>query len=399
MSLKAMEPEYIPLDLKKIDFTKNRIVVDWFTFSLKNIKTFDEAVELLGMQDVNFESIIGGKFMYRYNCKYEFNGVKIFTYQDNATFLPLVGAGERDENGYLKDIGVLVEMTGTGCRTYETYSDLVPSMYSDTDYLWRNLFGYISNHKDVSNVNRLDLAYDDFLGFLNLDKIVDDVKSFNYVTKFRALPSYICTPIPFHKGISAYNSYTVNFGSRKSRTFIRIYDKRYEQKALDICEHWVRCEIQLRAERASAAVEALVKEYDINAETGELIEVPAMPVSELYFLILNNYLRFIVPSDTDSNKWRWKMSEHWQAFSTSVTEYRISLFTTPGTEYTANRLNRYVEKQCVGVVYTYIKLHGVDNLVKICNDYYNRLAVKYRTILALEDVPCQKINLDDFGQE
>lgn len=353
------------MDLEKIDFTKNRFLVDWFSFSSK-VDSVESVMELLGMCDCRWE--VNNCFLNGYTERYYFGGISIFC-NGSSIF-----SGSEYEQ---KSKNVWVDMCGTGCRTFETYS----SHNINSSTMWKNLFQHIVDGSEDYTVNRIDLAYDDFLGFLDIESIFEDTKALNFVSKFRSKP-VVKISIDQKTGELGY---TINHGSGLSDIQIRIYDKRIEQDAQEVCEHWVRNEIQLRHERAASAVALFCDEYEEHNATRKLVRT-ATDVSEVYFLIMNNYLRYIEPESSDSNKWRRPVAAHWEKFRNSVTEYRISIFDTPGVDYTQNNLNRYVEKQCSSAIYTYIQIHGVDKLIDVVQKKAPVLAPKYKSILALEDI-------------
>ena len=99
-------------------------------------------------------------------------------------------------------------------------------------------------------------------------------------------------------------------------------------------------------------------------------------------MVMNNYLRYIEPSETDSNKWRAPMAEHWQKFAESVTNYRVSLWAKEGVDYNQGKLNNFVEHMAGAAIFTYISIYGVDKLVEECNKKSALLAPKYKLLLA-----------------
>lgn len=139
---------------------------------------------------------------------------------------------------------------------------------------------------------------------------------------------------------------TCGFGSEKSDIYIRIYDKKAEQKREDL-DHWVRCEIQLRRENAIGFI------------------MLAGDICTNYFGVLNNYLRFIEPSETDSNKRRAKTAEWWAKFL--ETGERLKIFQAPGVEYDVMCLDGYVYGQCAGAVSTMIELVGLSEFMERLN--------------------------------
>lgn len=343
--------------LSRIDYTKNRIIIDWFSFSSR-IDSFDSFKLLLGMDDVKWECLPG---VNGYKERYYFNGISIHT-----------GGGSRF-TGTDKEqsvCGAWLEMSGSGCRSFETYGN------GD----WQMLLDYVTYNSENITVNRLDLAYDDFIGLLDMNSIVEDTRSKNFVSKFRSHPEIIETVG------DKESAYTVTHGRMGSNIFIRIYDKRLEQQAQDFTDHWIRNEIMLRHENAAAAIDLLTDQYDYKDGVRYLIS-SKKEIDEMYFLIMNNYLRYIIPSDTDSNRWRAPSAEHWLKFSESITTFRISLFSAPGEDYSELKLNNYVENILPGVIYTYVTIHGVDKMLDVCNSKRWKLADKYRLLLASAEAP------------
>ena len=355
--------------LQKIDQTKNRILIDWFSFSSR-IDTVDSMVNLLGMDKCAWEPrLTGNGIRAGYSSGVYSNGITIWVSDANSVRFANSSKAQ-------KVSGVWLEMSGEGCRAFEQYGN------GD----WQLLIDYCNRNADDITVNRVDLAYDDFLGFLNLSAIAKDTRNRNFVTKFRSKPQ-------IHESIGLVDTaITVDFGCMGSDVFIRIYDKRLEQRnAPDLFKHWVRNEIMLRHERAAAVVSLLGDQYDYK-DGVRCVIAPPTPIDELYFGVMNNYLRFIIPSDTDTNRWRAPVADHWENFCKSIESYRILLWSSDGTGFSTDRLDNYVEVMCVGAVYTYIKLHGVDALLDVCKQKSYNLADKYRQLLA--DVAFE----DDEGQ-
>lgn len=343
--------------LSKIDYSKNRILIDWFSFSSR-IDSFESFCDLLGMSDVHWECLPG---VCGYMDRYYFNGISIHS-----------GGGARfcgtSREQQVK--GAWLEMSGSGCRTFETYG------HGD----WQALLDYVTLNSDQVTVNRLDLAYDDFMGLLDLPAIVSDTQSRNFISKFRSKPQII------ESVGDSESAFTVTHGCMGSNIFIRIYDKRLEQEAQQFTDHWVRAEIMLRRENAAAAIDLLTDQYDYRDGVRFLIS-PKKELDEMYFLILNNYLRYIQPTGTDSNRWRAPVADHWKEFMESVTKFRISLCSTPGEDYSQLKLNNYVENVLPGVIYTYFTIHGVDNMIDICNSKLWKLSEKYKRLLQEAEAP------------
>lgn len=303
-----------------------------------------DLISLMGFDDIQFADVRGGR---GYAHRYFYDGVSI--HYDPCS----------------DDISSLwVEMSGQGCRVFESYGA------GDWIYLLSNIL----NH-DV-NITRLDVAYDDFNGLINLDYIVADTLAHNYVTR------------------ADYNSWDVHLsgdgtcvtiGKSKSQISCRIYDKRAERHRDDV-DHWVRCELQLRYQSAEQFCNLLCKHSAIipncdNSFSNIKID-DGISIDRLYFGVLNNYLRFIDPNtNNDSNIWRAPCAEHWESFAHSVTDEKISLWVKPGVEYNVLRLDRVVEKMFSGATCTYAMIHGIDKLVSVLVERLPYLNVKYKSLI------------------
>lgn len=315
--------------------TSNRIIYDWVTFTSK-IDSPESIVDLLGLSDCSFINLEKGMNGYP-NCIH-FSGISICY-------------------GGREDMGVCCNMSGKGCRAFETYGngdykaifDLILENYSE------------DGDKRKMNLTRLDVAYDDFDGILDIWTIFKATTSGGYsdnklmqgdfVSRFSTYSATLST-----KGLSC------GYGSEKSDIYIRIYDKKAEQNREDL-ENWLRCEIQLRRKNAIGFI------------------MLAGDIGTNYFGVLNNYLRFIEPSDTDSNKRRANTAEWWAKFL--KTAECLKIFQSPGTEYDIMCLDGYVYGQCAGAVRTMIELVGIDEFLTRLDEAVRsrKLNSKYRDLI------------------
>lgn len=175
--------------------------------------------------------------------------------------------------------GVLVSLSGEGCKTFERESPIG----------WEAL-RKIATATDA-HTTRLDIAYDDFSGTLNLTEI-KEMRDKNRYT------SHLKRNQETRTGRRIEEELTVSFGSPKSNVYIRFYDKAAEQKLQGI--HWVRAEIQLRGKHAH------------NAMCQDL------PIDVLFASIMVKYILFKKASKTDSNRSRWPLAPFWESISQSV---------------------------------------------------------------------------------
>lgn len=122
----------------------NRIIYDWVTFTSK-IDSPESIVDLLGLSDCSFITLERGMNGYP-NCIY-FGGISICY-------------------GGREDMGVCCSMSGKGCRTFETYGN--GNYKSLFDVILENYSEDVDKRK--MNLTRLDVAYDDFEGILEIGR-------------------------------------------------------------------------------------------------------------------------------------------------------------------------------------------------------------------------------------
>ena len=323
----------------------NGICIDWFEFTIFKHNYFD-VINTLGFDREGIE-FIDGYGQNRYKCSMHFNNITI-----------LYG-----------DMGVHVRMTGDGCRNFEKYSDV------GFDNLIKVIFAL--SKFGQAKMSRIDIAYDDFEGLIDIDKCVSDARNGNVVSRFRK--GSIIESFNFNNEQQTFK--TLNCGRQGSNIWITIYDKLAERKSKDLvpdCDNWVRCEIKMRHTNADRFIQLLNE---------------GKPMNELYFLVLNNYVRFVVPSDTDSNKWRWTVAPHWAKFCNSVIDGdMISLYVAPSDDYNQYKLYYYVTRQAGAAVYTYIQKFGISDLMKQVEDKKYRLAFKYRQLLSDPDSEAESVS-------
>ena len=240
-----------------------------------------------------------------------------------------------------KDMGVWVEMSGQGCRAFESISQLG----------WPGLFSFIS--ESGLKITRLDVAFDDHTGILHMRDIIEDTQDGNFVSRS-----------DYWETVLSSKGSTVQIGSPQSKVLVRIYDKARERH----CEegtHWNRVELQLRDDRAIQFTRL------------------QLPIGEAFSGVLLNYLRYVIPDGEDSNRWRWPMRPYWLDMLEVLTP--ISIYTAPGLEYNVDRCREYVVNQAGNAIDCLIKIYGlnefrtmIDNRSTSTNPKYENLVQQYR---------------------
>lgn len=292
-------------------------LVDWFSFTSK-IDSLNSIIQLLGLESVTFENVCG-----RHG------------YMDSLFFGKLqIHYNPRSEN-----MGIFVDMSGTGCRSFETYSSTT----------FEKLFNTIIENPTDYNVTRLDVAFDDKEGIIPIKKLEQDTRNENFVSKFRKW------------GIEeTSDGDTVYQGSKKSDIMLRIYDKSAER---EVSGHWIRVELQLRQDRAGE----FIRQYINGGHLGEM-----------FCGVLFNYIRYINPV-TNSRKDRCAMRKYWQKLVSSAV--KVKLFTACGLEYNLENLEKFVITQAGGAVHTYLNILGFEHLENALNDRKTPLNLKYKRLL------------------
>lgn len=334
ISLASDKPYFQHLELVE---QGNLFLIDWLTF-VTFVDDVDSVKSLLGLDDPAIPWTNEVKFR---------NGYPLQCYWGNITIS--YGADQEqyyeDKSKARDDMGVCVNLSGQGCRNFETYG------HGD----WNKIFARFFSG-DKYNITRLDLAYDDHTGILDIYKLEEDTRDRAYVT--RAKYAEILWSDNENTDIQGL---CIQIGSSRSRTLIRIYDKAAERGFKGL--HWIRCEIQLRQENA---VVACAKLYELQH------------IGKVSAGILRNYVSYRVPS-SDSNKSRWPVAPYWDRFVMDME--RISLWVTPGDEYNFSKTEHWLVSQCGPALLTAMKMKRLPALLRLIELEHPELAPKYQRVL------------------
>lgn len=339
----------------------NCFLVDWLTVVFHGCNP--EYVKwLLGLDGEDVPWIKEEKFRNGYPVHYTWNGVTISYGADDLRYY----SDSIDKNGMLhracdkvrNDMGVCLNLSGTGCRAFESYGN------SD----WLRLFRYIFHDPEFdfdrdhtffrSNITRLDIAYDDHIGILDIHQMELDVRDRCYKSKSTYTERVLSDDQK--KDIHGTSLY---FGSKSSPVLIRIYDKAAERGCKD--RHWIRVEMQLRDERAKVFAALFLDEKHIGRVASG---------------VLRNYLCFLTPT-TDTNKSRWPLAPYWERLLLDME--KISLWITPGDEYNFAKTEYWLVKQWGQAVRVLDEIFGSDYLIKKCRDLYpvDEMSPKYQRVI------------------
>lgn len=318
----------------------NIFTVDWVTVSF-NTDVYS-VISAIGLNSELFS--FSEKYSWGYPCTAEFGHVRIYYNPDEFSKYPRFEKANK---------GCCVNLSGQACRELETHSKF-PS--------WPKLFSIMTLLD--GKFTRLDLAYDDRTGVINLPRLAIDVAERNFIGHAKKSERLYSDDID-----EDIQGLTVYVGSRKSDLFIRVYDKAAERGFKPSELHWVRIEIQMRRDRAEMAARAVATDpYIGNVFAG----------------ILSNYFRILQPT-SDSNKSRWPTADYWEKILRDVASLKLTM---PGVEYNFRKAEVHLQKQYYQFFYTYLKIYGV-NAPKMFFDDIERLCenreIKEKYLAAIRD--------------
>jgi hypothetical protein len=264
-------------------------------------------------------------------------------------------------------MGVWLEMSGQGCRAFESYGT--------GDY--ESLFRLVVNNPKEFNITRLDIAFDEFSGILDADRLMNDTQK----QKFRSKADY-------YTYTGGSDGASMNIGSPRSKVLIRIYDKRAERLAKitdpdqrsrieEDIPHWMRVELQLRDDRALEFIKTMAGCGKCSKD-GEPLSIGAV-----YTGVLKNYLEYgyAVPAKGNPNKLVWHTFPYWEKVLKGAEE--ISIYVKPGTEYNLSRCRNYVYNMAGNAVDALMKIEGVDGFLEGLRERHIKPNPKY--IQLIED--------------
>ena len=295
----------------------NKVIYDWVSCTSK-IHSPLQFVDTLGMQGVAWENTKGA---HGYKDRLYFNGISIHY------------------NGR-EDMGVWLEMSGQGCRAFETYS-------AHGDY--ELLFAEVRDNPNDMNLTRLDVAFDDHEGILDMDTICKDTLAQNYVS-----------PSNYWEVIQSSKGQCVMIGAPSSSVLIRIYDKARERGLTD-GSHWVRVEIQMRNDRARMFT-ALPYEF-----------------GQKWCGVLLNYLRYVQPDDNDTNKSRWETADYWANLLWFASA--LSIYEKPGVDYNILHCEHYVYQMAGNAVDALLECYGMEEFLEKLKSRATQPNPKYKHIV------------------
>lgn len=271
---KQAKPPYCNTGAENTAESSLKPCVDWLQATFKNVQP-EQIVEDILLENLdNFTMLDKGKYGYRSAMRY---GHITIYYNGHA------------------GMGVHLEMTGQGCREFESKGVMD----------WKTFFRIVL--ACGAKFTRLDTALDDHKGYWKISTLKRKAKNGEVISKFKSAMGIEKIRLEDGEVIGE----TLYFGSSSSMIKVRFYDKKLEQisKGAEVkYETWNRTEIQMRDDRAQT-VAAMVSEGN---EIGTIITG-----------ILKHYMRFTVKGK-DKNRSRWKTAKFWDEFLKDVEPLRLA---------------------------------------------------------------------------
>lgn len=297
------EPPYSNRGVQNTKQSDLTSCVDWFACTFNIEENPDEVIRIIGLEPHQFKMLATGKMGYK-KALY-FNNIRVL-YDGN------------------ENMGIHVEMSGSGCRTFEKYSSLT----------WQDLFIRMKIHYIAkSSVTRLDIAIDDFKGYFKIPDLIKRLKNGSVTSKFKMAKQISNIIIQTGEELG----YTLYFGRPTSNIQIRFYEKGIEQEMKgnivpETAQIWNRTEVQARDDRAEILC--------------GIIAEGRIPLGEVVTGVLRNYINFRRPFYTNGkrtvsdNKSRWDSAKFWLEFLGQAE--KISLTMKP-TEITIERKYNWID--------------------------------------------------------
>ena len=326
-----------------LDMEGDLICVDWLTVTFHDV-TPDFIKSLLGLDTPDIPWRDELLFRNGYPRQISFNNIAIrYGCDDAANFKNDIDKTAEQKVRF--DMGIQLDMSGNGCRAFGTYGhgDMMKLLHD------------IVTLDTKTNITRIDLAYDERTGILPLRRIADDTLERFYTgspKKSEVLES--------DNQLNDLRALTVYVGSRKSMIFMRIYDKAKEREDTT-GKHWIRVELELRHDRANAAVREILNRNDVGL---------------VLCGILRGYCMYREETN-DSNKSRWPIAPYWEKLLGEAE--KIKLFTPVGEEYNFKKSEESLIYQYGQVIQVIAQLSGsLDELLRQSKIAHPELKPKYK---------------------
>lgn len=306
----------------------NQFLIDWASITFKIDDPF-EAARILRLDPSLFIELESGR--YGYHKSLRFGNICIYF------------------NG-LANMGCHVDMSGQGCRLYESQFEGNP---------WLDLF--VATLDNKGKFSRLDIAHDNVDGALDLDRLKSAILNGEIKSRFKKGNENKEFSLSRNTEKSD-DGHTLYFGKRSSRVFLRFYDKAAQ---MAVPFFWNRAEFELKDKRAHKAAELLAS---------------GMPVGQLFVGIMNAYLTVI--NLDDSNISRCTAQVWWLSWLQSTEKVRLT--TAKQVKY-VEEIMQYVKQQyapSLAMIKTHLGVISFNEYLRdLLQDGSERMGMRHEQML------------------
>lgn len=331
-----------------------RTCIDYLSFTIFSMDLVDDAIDWLGYNIDDFTQLPKGGMGYK------------SILQLNGYTLQILYDGK-------EDMGIHVNISGSSIeevvRAHMETKKISTPFGNAYDMFTTGLVDFLKDVLAVGTITRLDLAVDDIgARFYKLDDIKkllnNECDGMRIISKFRNWQEICKRKINGEK-----TGQTIYLGSRKSETFLRIYDKRLEQlhkSGGDVGIEWIRWELELKKDRAEQVANLIVQREELGT---------------VFTGVLNNYMRVV--NKDDSNSSRCTISSLWESFICTMEKLRLYI---SGAEKTLEEKISWFKSQVaptlagiivsthgdMGIIYDFFDVyleHMSKDMRNICDRY------------------------------
>lgn len=248
------------------------------------------------------------------------------------------------------DMGPHVIVSGDGCRELAA---------RNRGFSWPTfLFDLI--HWRSAKVTRIDIAWDDVEHLLDMPRIRRAAEHGHFSSRARKLAVTVSWEAGELSGV------TVAHGSRSSETYVRIYDKALQ---LGLETHWIRCELELKGDRANGAARRIANRVDNDH----------IPTVRWLAGVLRQHLEYKVEG-THKDRSRWLPAPWWDNFLDHAAKCTIHL---APPQRQLERTLAWLKSIVAPSLALFLTAHGGDlqSLLSLCDAGKLRWRDRHRSLL------------------
>lgn len=305
------------------EIDRHRGLESIFDYVRVSFKTVDKCFffeTILQMSEVYFEQTVTRQFGYAES--YRIDMIKVL---------------RADAAGEERDLGMLLELSGSGCRQFE-------AVLEAQDRSWIEFFRTCK--ENGGQFTRVDVAINDYEEYLEIPELVTKVLKQEIVSDMEVYELHTSGKFSNEEKTGC----TLYLGSKSSDMYFCFYQKNYEQAkkkniAVEDVDIINRYEIRVMNEKA----ESLIEKFCEMNNMGELV-----------MGLISGKIRFI-DQRGDTRRWDCPTNEKWRKFIGLADSVRLE--TKPRNNFYANTVNwiKNVVSGQLQVIEAVSQINGTDD--------------------------------------